>query len=174
MAQRLEAALRRPPKPADKIGDKSTDKAPDKPSEEAPDRIAETPASAPTSAPAAGGPDEFAPPSRPSRFDTAFRRPFRADDLRAAAPGPRPPTGEPAASEGPAAPAPRLDTPPRRPFKADDLRATPAAPKSPSEPPTAGSEEGTPAADGTPGKPQKSLYDSLEQEMASLLNRPKP
>jgi flagellar protein FliO/FliZ len=170
MAQRLEAALRRPPKPADK----TTDKATDKPSEEAPDKIAETPASAPTSAPAAGAPDEFAPPPRPSRFETALRRPFRADDLRATAPGPKPPTGEPAASEGPAATAPRLDTTLRRPFKADDLRATPAAPKPPSEPPAAGSEEGTPAADGTPGEPQKSLYDSLEQEMASLLNRPKP
>jgi flagellar protein FliO/FliZ len=174
MAQRLEAALRRPPKPADKIVDKPTDKATDKPSEETPDKIAETPASVPTSAPAAGAPDEFAPPARPSRFDTAFRRPFRADDLRAATPGPKLPTGEPAASEGPAAPPPRLDAPPRRPFKADDLRATPAAPKPPSEPPASGSEEGTPAANGTPGKPQKSLYDSLEQEMASLLNRQKP
>jgi flagellar protein FliO/FliZ len=173
MAQRLEAALRRPPKPADKIGDKPTDKAPDKPSEEAPDRIAETPASAPTSAPAAGAPDEFAPPPRPSRFDTSFRRPFRADDLHAATPGPKP-TGEPAAGEAPAAPSPRLDAPLRRPFKADDLRATPPAPKPPSEPPAGGHEEGTPAADGAPGKPQKSLYDSLEQEMASLLNRPKP
>jgi hypothetical protein len=63
---------------------------------------------------------------------------------------------------------------PRRPFKVDDLRATPPAPKPPGESPAAGSEEGAPAADGTPAKPQKSLYDSLEQEMASLLNRPKP
>jgi hypothetical protein len=166
MAQRLEAALRRPPKPVDKASDKPADK----PSEEAPDKIGETSAT-PVSAPA-GAPDEFAPPARPARFETSLRRPFRADDLRAAVPPPKPPTGEAAGSEGPL--APRLDTALRRPFKADDLRATPPAPKPPSEPPAAASEEGTPPADGTPGKPQKSLYDSLEQEMASLLNRPKP
>jgi hypothetical protein len=169
MAQRLEAALRRPPKSADKTGEKPADKATDKPGDEAPDKIGEM-----SAAPAAGAPDEFAPPARPSRFDTSFRRPFRADDLRAAAPGPKPPTGEPAASEGPAAPPPRFDAPPRRPFKTDDLRAAPGASKPPGEPPAPASEEGAPAADGTPGKPQKSLYDSLEQEMASLLNRPKP
>jgi flagellar protein FliO/FliZ len=166
MAQRLEAALRRPPKPADKTSDKPADK----PSDEAPDKIGETSA-APASAPASGAPDEFAPPPRPARFETSLRRPFRADDLRAAAPAPKP-AGEAAGSEGPGLPAPRLDTALRRPFKADDLRATPPAPKPPSEPPPA-TEEGTPAADGSPGK-QKSLYDSLEQEMASLLNRPAP
>jgi flagellar protein FliO/FliZ len=168
MAQRLEAALRRPPKPADKISDKSADK----PSDEAPDKVGETSAG-PASAPAVGAPDEFAPPPRPARFDTSLRRPFRADDLRAAAPAPKPP-GEATGSEGPAAPAPRLDTALRRPFKADDLRATPPAPKPPGEPPAPETGEGTPPADGTPGKPQKSLYDSLEQEMASLLNRPTP
>jgi flagellar protein FliO/FliZ len=168
MAQRLEAALRRPPKPADKTSDKPADK----PGDETPDKSGET-STAPASAPAAGAPDEFAPPPRAARFETSLRRPFRADDLRAAAPAPKP-AGEAAGSEGPALPAPRLDTALRRPFKADDLRATPPAPKPPSEQPAAETGEGTPAADGMPGKPQKSLYDSLEQEMASLLNRPAP
>jgi hypothetical protein len=168
MAQRLEAALRRPPKPAEKTSDKPADK----PSDEAPDKIGET-SVAPAGAPAAGAPDEFAPPPRPTRFETSLRRPFRADDLRAAAPVPKPP-GEGTGSEGPAAPVPRLDTALRRPFKPDDLRATPPAPTPPGEPPAPETGDGTPPADGTPGKPQKSLYDSLEQEMASLLNRPKP
>jgi hypothetical protein len=89
----------------------------------------------------------------------------------------------------PAPAAPRFDAIPRRPFRPDDARPAPSAPKLPGEPaasemqePTAPSQvpestdlAGTPDAakpsDGKPA-PQKSMYDSLEQEMASLLNRP--
>jgi flagellar protein FliO/FliZ len=112
MAQRLEAALRRPAKPAEKTG-------PGVPP--------------PPGAPVAAEPlDEFAPPPRAARPDAGLRRPWRSDDARAAQGAPKP-ADEPAATEAEPAPG--------------------AAPRP--EP-----------------KPQKSLYDSLEQEMASLLNRP--
>jgi flagellar biogenesis protein FliO len=119
MAQRLEAALRRPGKPGDKP--------------------AEPP---PPTAPAPPEPDPFAPRPRSARLDSALRRPFKADDLRAAAPAPRPAIepGATATEEG--------------------------APAGASQP-----DSGEPAR--TDAKP-KSLYDSLEQEMASLLNRPTP
>ena len=125
MAQRLEAALRRPAKPADKPGDKAAD--------------ARQPASTPGGPPPSGERDEFAPPPRPSRFESPPRRPFKADDLRASSP-PTPPkaAGEPGAAEAEDG-APRPDA------------VRPGAPEA---------------------KPSKSLYDSLEQEMASLLNRP--
>jgi hypothetical protein len=60
-----------------------------------------------------------------------------------------------------------LDATLRRPFKGDDLRAPASAPKPVNEP-TAPAAEGGDAK----GAGQKSFYDSLEQEMASLLNRP--
>ena len=94
--------------------------------------------------------DEFAPAPSAPRFDAMPRRPFRADDPR---PAPFIPNaaGEPAASE-----VPEVAPPP------------PHAPESgnvPDAPDTTASPDGKPA-------PQKSMYDSLEQEMASLLNRP--
>jgi hypothetical protein len=70
-----------------------------------------------------------------------------------------------------------------RPFKTDEARA-PIPAKPTSEPGTPVTDEGAVPAESTPGssrndaKPaqQKSFYDSLEQEMQSLLNRqpPKP
>ena len=68
----------------------------------------------------------------------------------------------------------------RSPLKPDDLRPWAGAGKN--EPAGPGTDEATadPAkaararsADAKPA-PQKSFYDSLEQEMASLLNRPPP
>jgi hypothetical protein len=105
-----------------------------------------------------------------------LRRPFRADDLRSAAPAPRPggERGNAESEEG--APAPRFEAGLRRPLKADDLRSAAAAPKPADkpadEPGTSEAAEGASPADAD-AKP-KSLYDSLEQEMASLLNRPTP
>jgi len=109
------------------------------------------------------------------RLEAALRRPVKSDDTRAAPPSPKA-AGEPApegeALTAPAAPFPRPDAALRRPFKTDA-----PAPKTPGEP----ASEETPAdpARGARGKsadakpaPQKSFYDSLEQEMASLLNRP--
>jgi hypothetical protein len=112
------------------------------------------------------------------RLEAALRRPVKSDDARAAPPAPKA-AGEPApeseALPAPAAPSPRPEAALRRPFKTDA-----PAPKTPGEP--ASDETPTTPADsarGARGKsadakpaPQKSFYDSLEQEMASLLNRP--
>jgi hypothetical protein len=121
------------------------------------------------------------------RLEAALRRPGKSEDARSAPPAPKA-AGEPA-PEGevftPPAPSPRPDMALRRPLRSDDTRAAPPAPpKTPAEPTAAPSDEApaaTPAdpAKGARGKgpdtkpaPQKSFYDSLEQEMASLLNRP--
>jgi hypothetical protein len=109
-------------------------------------------------------------------MESPLRRPFRADDLRSTAPTPRP-GGEPGSAEGEeGAPAPRFEPGLRRPFKVDDLRTAAAAPKpadKPADEPSTGeAAEGASPPDA--GAKPKSLYDSLEQEMASLLNRPTP
>jgi hypothetical protein len=175
MAQRLEAALRRPPKSVDKPADKAGEKAEDARS------------AAPASGPAL---EDFAPPPA-SRLGAALRRPFKTDDTRAGPFAPKTagePTGAGMEEFAPAPAAPRFDAIPRRPFRPDDARPAPSAPKLPGEPaasemqePTAPSQvpespdmTGTPDAAKSDGKPapQKSMYDSLEQEMASLLNRP--
>jgi flagellar protein FliO/FliZ len=149
MAQRLEAALRRPPKPGEKPAEPT-----------------------PPVAPTGPEPDPFAPRPRTARMESPLRRPFRADDLRSAAPAPRP-GGEPGSAESEEG-APRFESGLRRPFKADDLRsgAPKPADKPADEPSTGGAAEGASPADA--GAKPKSLYDSLEQEMASLLNRPTP
>ena len=84
------------------------------------------------------------------RLEAALRRPAKVDEARPAAGAPRT-AAEPAAAE-PESPPP----PPRA-----------AAPAEAARPPRGG-----PARpDGKPA-PQKSVYDNLEQEMASLLGRP--
>jgi flagellar protein FliO/FliZ len=62
MAQRLEAALRRPPKPGERPAEPT-----------------------PPVAPTGPEPDPFAPRPRSARMESPLRRPFRADDLRCAA-----------------------------------------------------------------------------------------
>ena len=183
MAQRLEAALRRPARAADRITDKPDDVRAREPR--------------PASEAAPGGPEEFAP--RSVRLDAGLRRPFRTDDFRPgqgapsqgapsqAAPGQATPktASEPAAAEtresASPAPSPRLDAGLRRPFKTDEARSTSAAPDATSEPAAAetpadaaarAAREARPAGPDAKPAPQKSLYDSLEQEMASLLGRP--
>ena len=105
---------------------------------------------------------------RPQRPPTAVG-PGKSDDARTAAAAPKV-AGEPAAAESeafmPPPSFPRLDTALRRPLKTDDVRAAATAPETPSE-------LVAPATDAKPA-PQKSFYDSLEQEMASLLPPPKP
>ena len=103
-----------------------------------------------TGEPAAPGMDEFTPAPSSPRFDAMPRRPFRTDDARPAPPVPNA-AGEPAASE-----APEVAPPPPHAPESTDV---------PDAPDTTASPDGKPA-------PQKSMYDSLEQEMASLLNRP--
>src|SRR5438132_7991559 len=108
------------------------------------------------------------------RLEAALRRPAKSEDARAAPPAPKA-AGEPAPESEALttpAPSPRPDAALRRPLKTDA-----PAPKTSGEP----ASDETPAdpARGARGKsadakpaPQKSFYDSLEQEMASLLNRP--
>jgi flagellar biogenesis protein FliO len=107
------------------------------------------------------------------RLEAALRRPAKGDDTRSAAGGPK---SEPASE--PFAPS-RSDTTLRRPFKSDDLRAPLSPPKPANEPTTPAADEASaePATDarergGDKSAGGKSFYDSLEQEMASLLNRP--
>jgi flagellar protein FliO/FliZ len=90
------------------------------------------------------------------RLEAALRRPSKSDDARPPAPAPMAaPSSE--QTDEPAPPPASLPT---------SRAAVPAAP------PTPAHNEARPArADAKPA-PQKSLYDSLEQEMASLLGRP--
>jgi flagellar protein FliO/FliZ len=158
MAQRLEAALRRP-KSGEKSGGKPSDSAQPVPRPE----------------PAGPALEDFAPPPA-SRLGAALRRPFSTDDVRASQFAPKT-AGEAAATDmdefAPAPSGPRFDTIPRRPLQADEARPTPAPATNemPEAAPPEHTPESTDVADGKP-TPPKSLYDSLEQEMASLLNRP--
>jgi flagellar protein FliO/FliZ len=119
------------------------------------------------------------------RLEAALRRPGKSDEARAPAGSKM--AGEPAPQGGTFTPkfppSPRPSSAQLRPFKTEEARA-PAAPKPSSEPATPVTDEGAAPAESTqrargPGDdakpaPQKSFYDSLEQEMASLLNRPPP
>lgn len=117
------------------------------------------------------------------RLEAALRRPGKSGDARK-------PAGEPAPEGAPFTPKPppssRLSPALLRPFKPEETRTpTAGAPKLPGEP----SVDESAAAAGVsadPAKgahgprdevkpaPQRSFYDSLEEEMASLLNRPPP
>jgi flagellar protein FliO/FliZ len=109
------------------------------------------------------------------RLEAALRRPAKGDDTRSAAGGPK---SEPASEPFGAAPSSRSDTTLRRPFRGDDLRSPLSPPKPANEPtaPAADEASADPATDarerGDKSPGGKSFYDSLEQEMASLLNRP--
>ena len=119
------------------------------------------------------------------RLEAALRRPGKSDEARSPAGGKT--AGEPAPPGGTFTPKfppfPRPSPAQFRPLKTEEAR-TAAAPKPSSEPATPGTDEGTAPAESTQGAraprddakaaPQKSFYDSLEQEMASLLNRPPP
>ena len=91
------------------------------------------------------------------RLEAALRRPPRSEDGRSAPPATR---TEPAAAttEDPV-PEPPASSPPRATLPAEPAR------------PSRGEPRAGRASGGQPA-PQKSLYDSLEQEMASLLGRP--
>jgi hypothetical protein len=95
------------------------------------------------------------------RLEAALRRPNVRDESRMAPP---PSKAEPKMPEPTAEPKP-VET------KPEETAPSNAAPENVSSPP-APTEQ--PAAARTEEKPaqQKSIYDSLEQEMASLLGRP--
>jgi hypothetical protein len=109
------------------------------------------------------------------RLEAALRRPAKGDDTRTAAGAPK---SEPGAEPLTAAPSSRSDAMLRRPFRGDDLRAPLSPPKPANEPTAPATDEGStestarPRGDDAKGAGGKSFYDSLEQEMASLLNRP--
>jgi len=140
-------------------------------------RLQPAPAPAPgTADPALKSPADQNLSEMAQRLEAALRRPGRSDDTRTAL-GAQKPTGEVAPET---ATSPRLDPTLRRPLKTDDLRPGAGAGKSEPAPPGTDDSAADPAkaarargADTKPA-PQKSFYDSLEQEMASLLNRPPP
>jgi flagellar protein FliO/FliZ len=111
------------------------------------------------------------------RLEAALRRPAKGDDTRTAAGAPK---SEPASEPFTAVPSSRSEATLRRPFKSDDLRAPLSPPKPANEPTAPAPDEASadPASDttgrggDTKSAGGKSFYDSLEQEMASLLNRP--
>jgi flagellar protein FliO/FliZ len=89
------------------------------------------------------------------RLEAALRRPNRGDDVR---PPPPAPKAEPSGEEtGEFTPPPA---------------SSPASRAIPAESPTPARNDEKPARSEAKPAPQKSLYDSLEQEMASLLGRP--
>jgi hypothetical protein len=87
------------------------------------------------------------------RLEAALRRPGK-DDSRAA-----PPPREPEADDVEEFAAPPPGAPPRAPASGEPARPARSEPR-------------PPRPDSKPVAQQKSLYDSLEQEMASLLGRP--
>jgi hypothetical protein len=93
------------------------------------------------------------------RLEAALRKPKTADTREAAAPSvaaratPSPEPSAEAEAEALAPPAPSPPAPPAPPRAARPAEAKPARPE-------------------VPAKEGKALYDSLEQEMASLLGRP--
>jgi flagellar protein FliO/FliZ len=90
------------------------------------------------------------------RLEAALRRPNKSDDVRPPAAAPRAaPSGE--ETDEPSAPPASLP--------ASRAAVSPA-------PPTPARNDARPARGDARPAPQKSLYDSLEQEMASLLGRP--
>jgi flagellar protein FliO/FliZ len=121
-----------------------------------------TPPAPPQSAPAAAEADQSLA-DMASRLEAALRKP-------SAPPEPRrpmsPPMTAPMSPSMPPMSPPRSAPPSERPHPADTLPPVPRAPR-PSEPKPA------PRADTKPNQGNKTaLYDSLEQEMASLLGRP--
>jgi flagellar protein FliO/FliZ len=137
------------------------------------------PASAPPAAPAGNG--RFASPADQNlaemaqRLEAALRRPNRSEDVRLPSPAPKvEPKAEPNAET--IKNEPKTDAHAEPTTEAEELALPPSAPHPRSANPTnAGTpapNEAKPARGDAKPMAQKSLYDSLEQEMASLLGRP--
>ena len=147
MAQRLEAALRRPG--------------------QAPEPRAEPPRAAPVARPTAPprtvpAPESIMPPIprvTPPRPVSPPPEPAPPPVARSAPP----PSVPPPAAPPPSAPAPSVE-----PLRAPDPAPTQAAPQPPTVEPQAPE---PPKPEPVPAKP-KTVFDSLEEEMASLLGRP--
>lgn len=109
---------------------------------------------------------------RPERSEPVMPRPLRPSEPTKAPPppAPPPPAPPPAASSADAnlaEMAQRLEAALRRPAGSSEPVAPPVAPE---PPPARPARSETPAA---PSAPQKSGFENLEDEMASLLGRPK-
>jgi flagellar protein FliO/FliZ len=89
------------------------------------------------------------------RLEAALRRPNKSDDVRATAPAPKAAPSDEEETDEPTPPAASLP-----------------ASRAVTESPTPSRNDAKPARGDARPAPQKSLYDSLEQEMASLLGRP--
>jgi hypothetical protein len=108
------------------------------------------------------------------RLEAALRRPPRTNEVRPEEPTPRAmtadtdsaPPANPRAAAPPRTNEVRPEEPTPRAMTADTDSAPPANPRAAAPPPAESS-----AARAEP-KPPKSLYDSLEKEMANLLGRP--
>jgi len=125
-------------------------------------------------------------PRPPRQTEPVKVPPVRAE--RAAAPPPPPPVPQappvPPPAPAPAAPsnaeqnlaemAQRLEAALRRP--AGETVAPPVAPEPPAPPPPRAARSEPPAPPAPPAKPaaEKTSFENLEDEMASLLGRPKP
>lgn len=118
-------------------------------------------------------------PRPPRQSEPVKVPPVRAE--RAAAPPPPPPVPPPAAAAAPSSAeqnlaemAQRLEAALRRP--GGETIAPPVAPEPPAAPPRAARAEppSPPPAPSTKPAPEKTSFENLEDEMASLLGRPKP
>src|SRR5271166_7080991 len=137
------------------------------------------PASAPPAAPAGNG--RFASPADQNlaemaqRLEAALRRPNRSEDVRLPSPAPKiEPKVEPNAETIKNEPKTEAHAEPTT--EAEELAVPPSAlhplPANPTNAGTPARNEAKPARGDAKPTAQKSLYDSLEQEMASLLGRP--
>jgi len=129
-------------------------------------RLRPAPAIVPPPASMPAGEAKLAPPpdqnltEMAQRLEAALRRPSRKEETAAPPPPPKVEKAEPARDE--------VEEPGSAQASSPALRASP-----PSEPAPRDETKPVRSDGGTvPQAPQKSLYDSLEQEMASLLGRP--
>jgi flagellar protein FliO/FliZ len=156
VTSRNEPIMPRPQRPSE---------APKVPPVRAPERTAAPPPPPPSPPPPQPTADQNLA-EMAQRLEAALRRPAQADGARPAQGAP-----QPAPRAAPQQPAPE-------PIEDDEMDDAPPPAPPPRQP--APAESARPArgdvrparADPRPAAPQKSLYDSLEQEMASLLGRP--
>jgi flagellar protein FliO/FliZ len=119
---------------------------------------------------------EPAMPRAPRAAEPPKAPPVRAPERAAAPPPPPPPPAASSADANLAEMAQRLEAALRRPAAGPDALAPPVAPEPPAAPRPARNEAPSPAPATAPPPapaPQKSGFEDLEDEMASLLGRPK-
>jgi hypothetical protein len=166
MAQRLEAALRRPGQPPDARAEPPPRPAPPLARPAPPPRTVPAPESVMPPIPRVTPPRPVSPPPEPPMARAAptpsVPSPSTPPPTAPAPSAPAPSVSAPSVS-APSAPSPSLE-----PLRAPEPPPMQAAPPPPAaEPPRSEAPEPKPE----PARP-KSVFDSLEEEMASLLGRP--